>query len=40
VLDATDRRGTPIRVAVNCSPLRGPAADVRGVIVQMEVVGE
>jgi two-component system CheB/CheR fusion protein len=40
VLDATDRRGQTTRVAVNCSPLRGPAADVRGVIVQMEVVEE
>jgi two-component system, chemotaxis family, CheB/CheR fusion protein len=38
VLDATDRRGRSIRVGVNCSPLRGPDSDVRGVIVQMEVV--
>jgi two-component system CheB/CheR fusion protein len=40
VLDATDRQGKPVRVAVNCSPLHGPAEDVRGVIVQMEVVEE
>jgi two-component system CheB/CheR fusion protein len=38
VLDATDRHGRSIRVIVSCSPLRGPADDVRGVIVQMEVV--
>jgi two-component system CheB/CheR fusion protein len=35
-LDATNRRGRKIRCLVTCSPLRGPAGETRGVIVQME----
>ena len=36
VLDARNRRGRMIRVRVACTPLLGPAGDVRGVTVLME----
>jgi two-component system CheB/CheR fusion protein len=39
-LDATNRRGRPIRLRVTLSPLGGAAEEVRGVIIHMESLGE
>ena len=35
-LDAVDRRGKAVRCRVSCTPLEGPAGDIRGVILFME----
>jgi two-component system CheB/CheR fusion protein len=39
VLDAVNRRGKAIRCKVSCTPLEGPAGDIRGVILFMEDEG-
>ena len=39
MLDAVNRRGKAIRCKVSCTPLEGPAGDIRGVIVFMEEEG-
>jgi hypothetical protein len=36
MVDATNRRGRPVRCRVTCSPLAGSDKSVRGVIVVME----
>jgi two-component system CheB/CheR fusion protein len=40
LLDATNRRGRPVRVRVAASQLLSPEREVRGVIVLMEAVAE
>jgi two-component system, chemotaxis family, CheB/CheR fusion protein len=39
VLDAVDRQGKAIRCQISCTPLEGPAGDVRGVILFTEEEG-
>lgn len=40
VLEATNRRGKRFECRVTCSPLLGPARDIRGVILLMEELSE
>ncbi|MBX6341392.1 MAG: PAS domain-containing protein, partial [Thermomicrobiaceae bacterium] len=40
VLEATNRRGRRVECRVTCSPLLGPARDIRGVILLMEDLSE
>ncbi|HYN19879.1 MAG TPA: PAS domain-containing protein, partial [Thermoanaerobaculia bacterium] len=40
VLDAVDRRGKAFRCKVSCTPLEGPAGDIRGAILFTEVEGD
>jgi two-component system CheB/CheR fusion protein len=40
VLDAVNRRGKAIRCKISCTPLEGPAGDIRGVILFTEEEGD